>query len=62
MSQFVCFKKGKEEDWIDPVVDFTETDEEIIIDNGYYIYKFIKDDNGKLWSEEGDCFDKWETR
>jgi hypothetical protein len=63
MSQFVCFRNGEEKDWIDPVLNFTENDEEIIVDNGYYIYIFAKDNNGKLRSEDGtNVFDKWEIR
>lgn len=30
-------------DWIDPVVDVKETDTQIIVNNGYYDYKYDKD-------------------
>lgn len=31
-------------DWIDPVVEFTETEDEIVIYNGYHEYRYDKDD------------------
>jgi len=43
MKQFhVVFKDGSQ-DWIDPVLNFEETDEYYIINNGYYDYTIDKE-------------------
>lgn len=42
VTEFVLIEDGKETDWIDPVLDFTESPDHWSVWNGYSTYLFVK--------------------
>lgn len=41
-NEFTCTFLDGTRDWIDPVVDFTEDEDRVVIHNGFYSYTFEK--------------------
>lgn len=50
-NEFVVEFKNGSRDWIDPVIDISEDETTIYVDNGYCEYEFLKKD-----------IDKWAVR
>jgi len=46
-QEFVVQHKNGDMDWVDPVVSLEETETEIIVHNGYYEYRFNKENIDK---------------
>ena len=42
VTEFVLIEEGRETDWIDPVLEFTETEDGYKIWNGFSTYWFAK--------------------
>ena len=62
--QFVAYKNDEESSWIDPVIEYEETDKEIVVDNGYHRYEYIKTPEYLIEIDSfiDSYYDRWELR